>query len=33
MQSDPEYVSWRDGARDGSRYLDQETSSWLALMR
>ncbi|MEV2192592.1 DUF6879 family protein [Streptomyces phaeochromogenes] len=33
MQSDPEYVAWREGVRDESRYLDQETSSWLALMR
>ncbi|MFK4065800.1 DUF6879 family protein [Streptomyces sp. NPDC029674] len=33
MQSDPEYVSWRDGARETSRYLDQESSAWLALMR
>ncbi|MEV0220012.1 DUF6879 family protein [Streptomyces sp. NPDC050704] len=33
MRSDPEYIAWREGAREVSRYLDQETSSWLALMR
>ncbi|MFC7305303.1 DUF6879 family protein [Streptomyces monticola] len=33
MQSDPEYLAWRDGTRDQSRYLDQEKSPWLALMR
>lgn len=33
MQSDPEYIAWREGVRNASRYLDQETSSWLALMR
>ncbi|MFI1032004.1 DUF6879 family protein [Streptomyces sp. NPDC020951] len=33
MQSDPEYVAWRNGSRGTSRYLDQATSPWLALMR
>lgn len=33
MQSDQEYVAWREGARGESRYVDQEASPWLGLMR
>lgn len=33
MQSDPEYIVWREGVRNEFRYLDQDTSSWLGLMR
>ncbi|MEU6991617.1 DUF6879 family protein [Streptomyces sp. NPDC046465] len=33
MQSAPDYIAWREGARDTSRSLDREESAWLSLMR